>query len=416
MFQPLSNPFSKYTDRLEKKLDRVLRNLAFVNNFTLQRNLEELMQQNLVVVSLWLEKEFKGYKVLNKRYRRRLYANAAKIAERFLEFSQTNKISEDALSGLLMQVSARISGEQFEKIKSMAMVMAFLQPGKRYEYLEGASFRKLLVDIDKEKMIGDCNQIVTLYTFLYSLLQPVSDLKIKLLPGHVCLNLAGIDIEATNASFQKYKQFEHILPITELISTNLLDVSDFRDKQLNIDLRVMLRGAQLARGVSSLRELVEGNLKVVYNRLALESVKKGDFQTAKFFVEKTQDDELKAYVFQQAVTTYSQRMNYMKARYYADLIPRLDLRKYVDEQEAFSLFKSGSYERALTKFQASGNAAMVRECYKQEYNVIQNKVARIKTVVEAKQHRADYERMLQLARLAGEDHLVQGVEKVLRSL
>jgi hypothetical protein len=60
------------------------------------------------------------------------------------------------------------------------------------------------------------------------------------------LHYKGVDIEATAGNFANYEKFDRLLPIAELISTNLLDISDFRDKQIQVNAREFLKGAQLA--------------------------------------------------------------------------------------------------------------------------------------------------------------------------
>lgn len=422
MSQPIFNPFSKYVDRLEKKTDRLLRKVAFLDKLETQTKILGLMQENLVVVNLWLEKEFKGYKYLKKGARRKMYANTEIIVRKFQEFSQNLQVDSNKVSALLQSFGVKLSGENFNKALHIVRIMAFLKPGQYYTYLEGASFGKLLKNIEKEKMIGDCNQIVTFYAFLYSLNFPISDLQIKILPEHVCLHFQGIDIEGTNGNFTKYEKFDYLMGICELISTNLLDVSDFRDKQIQLEKRVMLKGAELAFNISSLRELVEKNLQAAYHNLAIEAAEESDFDTAKFFLEKLQDADLKKGIFHNAVLYYCKQINFQKAKFYAEKLRESDIdggnemKKYALDQEGFYYFNQGNIHTALSLFKQNGNQQMVKACYAQEFNQLQKKVANLRTNAEAKNHKADYRKMVELARLMEDFELVDKLNRIVNPL
>ena len=61
---------------------------------------------------------------------------------------------------------------------------------------ESSTFGKLLRNPNRESLIGDCNQIVTLYIALFALKFDVQLLQLKTYPGHVALHFDGIDVEA----------------------------------------------------------------------------------------------------------------------------------------------------------------------------------------------------------------------------
>lgn len=421
MFQPVYNPFSKYADKFEKKVDKLFKNFIFYDRATAQKKLLDYMQENLVVVDLWLEKEFKGYQYLKKFRRRRLYQNTQTITQKFEQFCGEFKVDTNNLKSIIKNYKLDFNAEKFEKITYISHIMAFLRPGHVYEYLEGASFRKLLVDLQKEKMIGDCNQIVTFYTFLYALKFPINDLKIKILPGHVCLHFDGIDIEATNGTFQQYEKFDYILNITELISTNLLDVSDFRDKTNLIEMRTLVKGAELAYSISSMRELVEKNLQISYQNVAIESSKAKDFSTAEFFLKKVHNQILKKQIFHNAVIYYCQQRNFSKAKFYVQKLAESgsekvnEMNRYVLEQEGMYYFKNGNLSKALSIFKTLDNRQMIKACYAEEFNRLQKKIALVKTTEDVKRHKDEYNRMLDLAKLMEDESLAQKIHQVLRS-
>ncbi len=444
MLEPIMNPFSGYADRQEKRVDKFLRKIAFVGVFEAQRVLLEMMQKNMVILSLFLEWKFKGYRYLKKGARKKMYINAERIGVAFLNYANSVRIDEAALlanvRGLGLSVPA--APPDIEKLKYIALIMSFLRPGDTaggtkglaassnlsrgpgnyYQYLEGASFGKLLVDIDRgEKMIGDCNQIVTFYTYLYSLRYEIRELQIKLPKGHVCLHFKGIDIEATAGVFANYKEYEWLLPLVELVSTNLLDVSDFRDAQLMINSREYLRGSQLAYSISSQREIVAKNLSVSYYNLAIESMKSADFETAEFFLEKAGRNDadavqLREAIFHNAVIHEVKANNFSRARYFAGKSSEYDLKRYIDEREGYYYFENGGLTRARELFAASGNSEMVKACYAKEYNQVQARVTGLRDIATMKAHRADYDKMLDLAYKMDDQSLIENLHNVLKQL
>lgn len=432
MLEPIWNPFSGFADKQEKRVDKFLRKIAVVNIFESQRVLVDLMQKNMVILNLFLESKFKGYKYLKKGARKKMYRNAERIGYAFLNYANSMKINEEALKTRIKELGLSIpqGPGEMEKLKYFAMIMSFLRPGSGdakgpgnyYQYLEGASFGKLLVDIDRgQKMIGDCNQIVTFYVYLYSLRYEVKDLQIKLPKGHVCLHFKGIDIEATSGGFAAYKEYEWLLPIVELVSTNLLDVSDFRDKQLQISAREYLKGSQLAYNISSQREIVAKNLAVSYYNLAIEMMKQEDFETAEFFLNKSgradpEERELHQAIYHNATIYFVKRNNFQKARYYAEKSSEPEMKKYVEEKEAFYYFERDSLDKARQLFQNSGNTEMVKATYAKEYNKVQARVAGLRDISTMKAHKSDYQKMLELAHRMEDQSLIDNLNNVLRDL
>ena len=59
--------FSFYASSFERKVDRFFRSVkSSFSGFSVQAKLKDLMQKDLVVVNLWMEKKYKGYKYLKK--------------------------------------------------------------------------------------------------------------------------------------------------------------------------------------------------------------------------------------------------------------------------------------------------------------------------------------------------------------
>jgi len=338
------------------------------------------MQKDLIVVNIWMEKKYKGYKYLSKGTRKKMYENTNKIVKKLNEFIKKNPIKKE-------QIPVEFPPVDAEKMIYLAQIMEFLKPGKYYEYIETSSFGKLLNNPDEQKLEGDCNQIVTLYIYLFSLKFPIEDIQIKLLPGHVCLHFHGVDIEATNGSFAKYKEFEYILPATEIISTNLLDLADFREDVQHIPERIMVKSAQLAYAISSLKSLVSKNLNITYRNLGVAALKANNFETAIFYLSKTDDREALAAAYKNGAIYYSGSGNYSKAELYAD--------------------KCGDYnfKNDIKKTIAS-----------KQYNELAKKVAHVKTTEQAKQYKYIFQKMLELAQKIDDDALINNVRDILSKI
>lgn len=367
------NFFSRYAHPFEKTVNDFFGNIRSTSDPNkVHKQLESLMQHNIIVVNLWMEKRFKNYTNLTKKKRSQLYNNAEIIGQVFDEFLQT--------------YTAPIN-QNTEQLVYMSAIMAFLKPGTRYNYIPSASFARLLQNPRTTILEGDCNQIVTLYTFLYSRKYPITDLRAKLLPEHVCLHLQDIDIEATNATFQQYTEHEGIVPITELIAINLLDVSDFREMTAKITEASMVDGAKLAYVISSNRTLVQRNLRVAYHNLAVYAADRSKFSTALFYANRCQDAKLLDYVNHTAAASFIKKKLYSKARFYAEKLTNPQTRK-----------------------------DLVRSTYVGEYGGLANTVQNDRTLEQIKKHRSTYKKMLILAKKSGLTEQEAQLQKVLKQL
>lgn len=409
--------FSRYVSPFERKVDKFFKRIKSSDNIAnIREKLLELMQENLIVVNVWLEKKFKGYVYLSKNVRRKMYEDVLAIVKKFEEECSSNSVDIVAIKKDLDSKGLIFPNGGEESIKYLAQIAHFLVPGKYYNYIKTASFGKLLRNPDEQKLEGDCNQIVTLYIYLYSLKFSLDDLKIKLLPEHVCLHFRGVDIEATNGSFQKYTENKEVLPVTEIISTNLLDLADFREDLQDISPRDVVKSAQLAYAVSSLKPLVAKNLNVAYHNLAVGALKVNDFETAIFYFGKAGDnDQLKA-VYNNAAIYYMNGNNFSKASYYAGKNGDNDLQRTVKHNEGVYYMKAGSVDKALDIFVAIGDDGMKRACYAAKYNELVKVVAGDKTISDVRGHKSTYLKMLDLAGKMEDQKLADGIRKTLSQI
>lgn len=380
--------FSSYVSSFERKTDKFFQGIKSTDNIaTIREKLLSLMQENLIVVNVWLEKKFKGYTYLSKKVRRKMYEDVGAIKSKLEQ-----EIVEKLVSIDQAKKEVELSGHEFlevyaEKILYIYQIMHFLKPGKYYHYIKTASFGKLLRDPNVSKMEGDCNQIVTLYIYLYGLKFDISDLKIKLLPEHVCLHFNGIDIECTNGEFAHYKEDCEVLPVTEIISTNLLDLADFREDLQVISDRVMVKSAQLAYSISSHKELVMKNLEIAYQNIGVGAMKSNDFGTAVFFLGKLRDKRFLKDANHNAAIYYMKSGDFTKARYYAQQTGDSDLLKAVNHND-----------------------------YAKQFNQLQDKVAGVKTIDDAKRQKYNYQKMLDLAVKMGDLSLQKSLRETLSKI
>lgn len=382
--------FSPYVNSFERKVDKFFSKIKSTDSIAnIREKLLELMQENLIIVNVWLEKKFKGYVYLDKKTRKEMYVNVEKMKKKFEEFQGSINIEQIKIKEILDSQGLEFPNGDGQKIEYLAKIMAFLTPGKYYEYIKTSSFGKLLKDPAIEKFEGDCNQIVTLYIYFYSLKFSLDDLKIKLLPEHVCLHFRGIDIEATNGQFAKYREEgEEILPVTEIISTNLLDLNDFREDVQIVSDNTMLKSAQLAYAISSLKSLVTKNLDVAYKNIGVSALNANDFKTAIFYLSKVSDaQEVLKTAYHNAAVYYLNNKDFQNASFYAS--------------------KDG--DSALIDAVKKGEAS-----YK--YNQLVQKVSYVQTMEDAKKHRSDYQEMLSLARTMGDSALQNKLQDTLNKI
>lgn len=414
MFKWLGRLLSPYADPVEKQLVRFVRmTRESVPQAVVAKRLAKLMQTDLAVVTLWLEANYKGYKRLGKARRRKLYGHAREILARFQQYAEHHPVDQELLLRKVRKYNVKFTEAQMERLGYLQQIMAFLLPGIHYQYQEAASFARLLVDLPGgEQMIGDCNQIVTFYCYLYASKFDLTDLQIKLVPGHVCLHYQGVDIEATNGTFKKYEQNDGVFEITELVSTNLLDVSDASQAQKKISERAVLAAARLAERISSNREVVEHNLKAAYFNLALLMQKRNRFKQALFFAEKVKQTELIDSVKAAAVKYFVERDQFSKAESYANA----DLLEYVQSQEAHYWFEKDKFAKARRLYKALGNKEAVKATYGAEFNQLREKVANDSTLAQQKKHRTIYKQMLRIARKLDDQKLAKQLGKVVKSI
>ncbi len=409
--------FSPYVNSFERRVDRFFKSVKSNNSrLEVSKKLLDLMKENLIVVNVWMEKKYKGYKYLNKRTRKKMYEDVLEIEKTLIDTMNLPFVREEDIGRELDNRGLKVHYKEDEKLRYIYAIMQFLKPGNYYHYIKTASFGKLLRNPNEQKLEGDCNQIVTLYIYLYSLKYSIEDLKIKLLPEHVCLHYKGVDIECTTGQFAKYTDFEHILPVTEIISTNLLDLTDFREDVQMIDPRVILKSSQLAFAISSLKQLVEKNLKVAYTNLAVSFLNGNNYDSAIFYLKKLGDKKKISDAYYSAAVHYMKIHNYKKSLFYADKSDDEAIKEIIKHNEGLYYYRKDQIKKALEIFEALGDKDMQKACYGKLYNQLAKKVRNIKTLEEQRRNKAVYKKMLVLAIKLEDNTLELNLKRTLDSI
>lgn len=326
------------------------------------------IQNDITVFNLWMEWRYRGYRYLNKATRRQLYTNFGKIKLSFAEFTKTSRPENTSLANKL--VGFGLDNHRFNHYTEQWMylwqIMSFLSPKSgRYQYQESSTFGKLLRDPSKEVLIGDCNQIVTLYIALFSLKYDVGLLQLKTYPGHVALHFDGIDIEATKGEFMKYRVADQeVLPIYEIISINLLDVSDDYYRTKKVPATTILESARLASIISSNQEMVKTNLMATYNNTVVELVHGNNYERALTFAKQSSNHQLINLVGTNGASYFLKKEQYAEALKFSELSTQKDqLRQTIYRNQGVSLMQKKDFHGAIDIFKKINDQQSIRNCY-----------------------------------------------------
>lgn len=391
LIQKLYYFFAPYADARERAVGNFFAGLTEHSPLPSARaRLHELLQADAAVINLWTEYRYKGYSYLKKAKRRELYVNLRLIAADFDQF-------------------ARATDGELTRLRVLELLTEYLAPQRGiYQYRESSSFGRLLRDPASEVLIGDCNQIVTLYIYLYSRYHDVRDLKVRLLPGHVALHFNGTDIEATNGTFVHYgdRDGAALQPIEEIVSLNLLDVTDENFAQHEVAPEDFLQASRFAFILSHERDIVTRNLAAAYGKLIQALMARNNFATALKFAKQSKDMELLSVVGHNGTVHYMQRNEFAAARRFAShAIERVRLTKESYRAEGAYHYDAGRYHDAAKAFEHYGDQALVRQCYEALFAGEQAKLGDGLTSESIKQYAPVVKRMHSYAKKSGNKEL-----------
>lgn len=378
-FKRLINSLSPYSNDNEKTVQNFFTSLTEGSNQTQTINrLLELLQHNIACINLWCEFRYKGYAYLNKSTRKQLYANLGLIEDDFAKFYIKTKDNKNQNQNQLTTNSQNDSQNNSNKLLLLTCIMNYLSSSRGlYVYQESSSFGKLLQDPNKNYLIGDCNQIVTLYIYLYSRYYPISDLNLRTLPGHVALHFKGQDIEATKGIFTDYSKTKNnkLLPIHEIVSINLLDVTDIYLKTKPIDPKDLLQSSRLAYLLSNNRDIVTHNLNASYGTVISSLIKNHNFEQALIFAKQSKDTSYLKSVTQSGVVYNISKHNFAKARQLAEHIKENpELIRNIYRAEGRYYFDNENYSMAVKPFSQANDYEAVKSCYEALFIKEQNKL------------------------------------------
>lgn len=406
--------FSQYTDSAERRVGKFFANINENNakNYVSQQLLS-LMQVDIVRINLLSEQKYKGYRYLRKSKRKKLYVNAQLIADDFESYCARHKANTEKILSQVKETGVSTAGliPYPDKLAYVKMIMDYLSPQNgKYSYRESSTFGELLNDPNQKQLLGDCNQIVTLYIYLYSKKFDINDLQLKTYPGHVALHFKGVDVEATNGEFRNYQnENQRILPIREIVSINLLDITDKYYTTNKIDPSLQLQSARLALLVSSDSQTTQKNLDIAYNNAVVNMMNQNDYSSALKYAKQSKDFNLLSTVGHNGSVYFLNSKQYKQAEKFAYYAPKkTDLIKNIRLSEAIDNYNRGSYQTAINQLNnLGGHQDLIKQCYIGLYFNEQKKIGSIKTADDVKQYRSTINSMKHFAKLSGDIKLIE---------
>lgn len=419
LLQKLYYWLGPYVDSRERQVGRYFTSLSEHGSATHARTkLIELMQSNIAVINLWTEYKYKGYRYLRKSQRRKLYANLDIITAEFAAFQSKQTYTPEYIARRL-HIAPSVHVEQ-ERVALLVAIMEYLAPDKGiYEYRASSSFGRLLRDPCSSTLVGDCNQIVTLYIYLYSRYFSVQDLQVRLLPGHVALHHGGVDIEATNGTYTSYATAKGavLMPIEEIVSVNLLDITDSYLDTHEVSPEDFLQAARFAYVLSHDRDIVTRNLEAAYVTLTNSLMKKHNFSRALSFAKQSRDLELRAVVGNNGALYHMGRHEFASARRFAEYaINKSDLIRDSYHAEGVNCYNDGRYKQAVQAFKRCNDQQSIQKCYSALFFAEQTTLPRQLTSDSIKGHAKTIKLMQEYAKKSGNKELIQHVERLNRYL
>ncbi len=403
--------FLPYTDARERAVGRFFKGLTEHSSQVRTRaQLGELLKRDIAVINLWTEYRYKGYRYLRKSERKKLYANVELIAEDFNQFYVSRAQQVEVIEAHLQGLNLRVPRDP-QKLILLQALMDYFSPGRgTYEYRESSSFGRLLRNPSHEKLVGDCNQIVTLYIYLYSRYYDVRDLQIRLLPGHVALHYGGVDIETTAGKFADYsKQDDNkLLPLEEIVSVNLLDATDSYLSTHEVSPEHFLQASRFAFILSHDRDIVTHNLEAAYGMLINSLMKRNNYGQALKVATASRDMTWLGIVGHNGAIYEMQHHNFAAARRLAQHAPkRAQLIQESWHAEGVYHYQAHRYHDAIKAFKQTNNQSLVRQCYEALYLEEQKKLGSHLTTESIKNYAGVIKRMYDYAKKSGNNKLIE---------
>jgi len=386
LFKKIFKVFSIYATSFEKKTDQFIKSIHDNSDKRLVKQaLLSLMKEDLIGLLVWLERRYKGYNYLKKKKRLKLYSNSYKIKNEFERFTKEPYFNdEDLFSSLLnFGLSRQLIEKDFEKFKYLFLISIFFKKVVNYKYQEATNFGELLKNPINEELIGDCNQIVSLYVFLYGSKFDINDLELKVFSSHVCLHFKGIDMESTKGEFTLYKEEGmKVINIVELIAINILDISDMRVHKIDIVPKTFLEATKIAFLISSEREIVSKNLIIAYKNLAIDCANNKKHKDAIYYAKKVGDSSFINQIAGMLVDNCIKSKSFYDALKFSEYSSNNEIRKNVIKSHGIHYYNQKDYTKAINQFKKIGDSKLIKACYEQMYIKLQKRIISLKTKKE----------------------------------
>ncbi|MBC7581775.1 hypothetical protein H7097_02800 [Aeromicrobium sp.] len=412
--------FGPYTDARERAVDLFFKSIQERKHQARSRiRLLKLVQRDIAVINLWTEYRYKGYRYLHKSQRKQLYANLDRITQDFDAYYSARKKPFASIQARIIAVAPRTNVGHDEIVVLQAIMDYFAPRRGTYEYRESSSFGRLLQDPATFKLVGDCNQIVTLYIYMFSRYYDVSCLQLRVLPEHVALHYNGVDVEATTSTFANYDKTkgQKIVPVEEIVSINLLDTTDAYLRTHEVSATDFLQASRFAVALSYNQSIARRNLKVAYSRLVVLMMKQHHHTQALRYAIASRDTELIGAVGNNAAVHEMKRHNYKSALRFAKFAPDRDvLVLQIWRSMGMRYYKAQNYQNAAQAFKRSKDVALIASCYKALFFDEQAKLARQPSTRSIKKYSVPIKRMHRYAKKSGNKQLLKHANKLRREL
>ena len=366
----------------------------------------KLIQENHLALCFEAEYLFKGYQILNKSNRKLAFANIAKIKADFEDFLDSNP-------------DLKFPGVEFgtfekqERFDYLYAISQYLQPESKFRYKASSSIFGSLSFKNELQFVADCNQLVNLYVYLYSLKFPVVDLQIKLLKDHVCLHYNGFDFETTTAKITKYDEFEYIADISELIAVNILDISDSDLKTADIHVDDFHLGCLIVMNLSSNKKIASHNLKVAYQKLAMHYEEIESFKKAAYFWKLYNKSEDLLNFFKRVAKFYTSKQKFKLATKFAKKSKSKEFINFAYRSWVDNLVNANKFEYALKIAKKSKDQDLIKFAAAKLYNFLGSTIKKDPSAVSY--NRKVYKQMLKLAYTLNDSKLVNQLKQLINT-
>jgi hypothetical protein len=407
---------SVYENKVEKRIDRVIERVKLGHkNNKRRRELIDLFLEYPIETTVWLEYKYKGYKFLKKSRRRNLYEVMDEIEADFLEWMEGRKFDDLEVELVVPERLTRL--EEKEDVWRLMMIGEFMK--SRFKYRESSAFWKLFPNNYGEegvRIIGDCNQVVTFYIWLYGVIADNDILDIRVLPNHVCLHLHGLDFEATNGGFKDYGKKGYVVGCENIVAVNLLDIHDPIEKRWDVS-EVNVAKMQAVADLFEVEEdLVELNLKITYTNMGVFYMNSKRWNKARKFFEMAGDEKRLEMTYVNEAVDLTEQKKYKKAMRVARKGGLEDMESKIRKNYCIKLAGAKNWKKAMVEARKLGDKEMIQYVYGKEFEHLYGKVGGVETVKGARKNKTTYKRLLFLAKKLRDKKAEESVRSIIRKI